>query len=1010
MFSSRVYWYLLLCLFFFHCISLVKKDIKTQVVRQIERCIQDNARSPYHNLIPARTQIDSIEVSKLDRKLDVFLSKEFGIQPFRPGSCDSIHTLFRSYLGKKFKGYQLKFYCLGYPIEELIPNFYRSDSSFWDKHRMPQSPCLAVTPLSINLDKTSWQPTTGLWGNHIAVWPSHGWYYAYGMQRWEWQRPRLFTTVEDMLPYSFVMPYLLPMLENAGAVALTPRERDFQTREVVVDNDTLGRSGDSCLYRESPLYLWKTAAEPGFAVGYPPYPANFNPFDQGTVRYCVSDTVATAVAEWIPCFDQAGEYSVYISYYHSPENVQDAHYTVYHTGGSTRFSVNQQMSGRTWIYLGKFRFNAGRNPEIGRVVLSNQSRTPGRIVSADALRFGGGMGTIIRDGHVSGLPRYAEGARYYLQYSGMPDSLVYNLNKNQNDYNDDYQSRPEWVNYLKGAPWGPNTNRNILGLNVPIDLCMAFHTDAGIDTSDGVIGTLMIYSLEDFNKHSSFPDGMSRIANRDMGDLIQTQIVQDINGLYDFKWQRRQLLNGDYSECVRPNVPSCLLELLSHQNFRDMQFALNPRFRFEVARSIYKGMLRFLATQAQRNYVVQPLPVSHLQSSFIEPRHVTLKWKPVLDPLEVSAQPDRYVVYIQKGEYAGFDNGTLVHQPGITIKNLTPGVIYSFKITALNDGGESFPSEIISVCQNADSGPPILIVNGFDRVEGPYAVSAPGLKGFWHLMDDGVADQSILNFTGPQYDFSPSSLFKNNDSPGHGASMSQNENQVIAGNMANYGLVHGSAISKAGYSFVTCSDEAVMDGMIDLKPYRIMDLILGLEKQIQTPVQPKPANQFLAINANYQAFPPKLQNVIRSFLEDKKGLLVSGAFIGSDLWKNNSKEDIQFAKDVLKMEWVTHHAAGRGEVISVDTTFFPNRYPIRFNTDYCDTLYAVKSPDTIQPAGGGKILLRYQENRFSAGISYQGSYSTVILGFPFESIGDSETRDRLMEAVIKQLINFSTQN
>ena len=72
-------------------------------------------------------------------------------------------------------------------------------------------------------------------------------------------------------------------------------------------------------------------------------------------------------------------------------------------------------------------------------------------------------------------PRYQEGARYFLQYAGMPDTLVYILNKakvdysnrgkdaaafakreaGKDDYKDDYQSRGEWVNYLMGAPNGP---------------------------------------------------------------------------------------------------------------------------------------------------------------------------------------------------------------------------------------------------------------------------------------------------------------------------------------------------------------------------------------------------------------------------------------------------------------------------------------------------------------------------------------------------------------------------
>ena len=56
---------------------------------------------------------------------------------------------------------------------------------------------------------------------------------------------------------------------------------------------------------------------------------------------------------------------------------------------------------------------------------------------------------------LSEKPRFLEGARYYLQYAGMPDTLVYSPNAYKNDYNDDYMSRSLWVNYLKGDPYGP---------------------------------------------------------------------------------------------------------------------------------------------------------------------------------------------------------------------------------------------------------------------------------------------------------------------------------------------------------------------------------------------------------------------------------------------------------------------------------------------------------------------------------------------------------------------------
>lgn len=77
----------------------------------------------------------------------------------------------------------------------------------------------------------------GLQNRHLSVWASHGRYYDGDQRRWKWQRPNLFGTTEDLFTQTIVVPYLIPMLQNAGAIVFTPRERDWQKHEVIVDND-----------------------------------------------------------------------------------------------------------------------------------------------------------------------------------------------------------------------------------------------------------------------------------------------------------------------------------------------------------------------------------------------------------------------------------------------------------------------------------------------------------------------------------------------------------------------------------------------------------------------------------------------------------------------------------------------------------------------------------------------------------------------------------------------------
>jgi hypothetical protein len=848
----------------------------------------------------------------------------------------------------------------------------------------------------------AYAPENGLAGKNIVLWPSHGWYYNNKEERWQWQRPRLFQTVEDVLPLSFVVPYLMPMLENAGATIFDPRERDIQKYSVIVDNDSpadtklkyyLEKSSDKKNH-------WKDAGE-GFAAGKPPYSTGYNPFAKGTSRMVLSDTSESASVSWVPNIPSDGQYAVYISYTASANNVPDAEYTVYHGGIKTVFKVNQQIGGSTWIYLGEYKFDKGYNPEKDKVVLSNKSIEHGKLITADAVRFGGGEGIVERGGSTSGRPKVFEAARYYLQYAGMPDTLVYNLDHDTSDYADDYKSRAEYVNYLYGKPFGPNANRDGKGLGIPIDLSLAFHTDAGITHNDTSIGTLAIYSIPDAKMKDVFPDGTSRFANRDLADIIQTQIVNDIRAKYDSSWTRRQLKNSDYSEAVRPNVPSVLIELLSHQNFRDVKLALDPRFRFDVSRAIYKGVLRFLSAQYKYPYVVEPLPVKCFSSLLDANGNAILKWKPVYDSLETTAKPDKYIVYTRINN-GSFDNGVLVNEPGVTFRNIAPGQIYSYKVTAVNKGGESFPSEILSLCRLDNNKEPVLIVNGFSRIAGPAFIEDSKFNGFFNTTDAGIPDKYDLSFTGNQYEFDSTRQFISNDEPGWGASYADNEGKIVAGNTFDYPYTHGVSIKEAGYPFVSAGADAVEDSLVNFNKYKLVDLILGGQKS--TGFQKGGADSLEKVN--YKTFPRKLQKIIEKYIQSGGNLFISGSYIASDLFnrKENDSTDIIFAAQTLKYKLDTDHASKNGDVYSVSSNFITGTGIIKFNTELNDSIYAAQSPDAINSTNGSKVILRYAENKFPAAIAYKGKYGIVAFGFPFETIKTEITRNAIMKEIIGYLL------
>ena len=121
--------------------------------------------------------------------------------------------------------------------------------------------------------------TAGLQNRHLSLWASHGRYWD-AERGWKWQRPNLFCTTEDLFTQTIVVPYLIPMLENAGAIVFTPRERDWQQQEIVVDND----DRHSIAYQEFVNgKKWKNCDSLGFANIQASYQDGENPFQMGTV-------------------------------------------------------------------------------------------------------------------------------------------------------------------------------------------------------------------------------------------------------------------------------------------------------------------------------------------------------------------------------------------------------------------------------------------------------------------------------------------------------------------------------------------------------------------------------------------------------------------------------------------------------------------------------------------------------------------------------------------------------
>lgn len=967
--------YLIVILFSFFSEKAISQEIEQNVEERLQTFFKKHTVSTVNT---GTCRLDSFRIDFQKKKIYIYASEQLSYQPHRPESVDNLYHNIRLLLPGPVNYFNIAVFTGGKTIEELIPNIYRKGKK--DKERLFTDLNYKGTPWVTRISRP-YEISRGLEGRHIAVWQSHGKYYINNKNKWGWQRPRLFCTTEDLFTQSFIIPYLIPMLENAGANVFTPRERDTQKQEVIVDNDgNLDRdSGQGSFYLEvkSRKSQWASTGKPGFAQRKHIYEDGDTPFLDGTARFTNTEKKKDkAFAEWVPDIPKTGEYAVYVSYQSMPNSVSDAKYLVFHNGGVTEFKVNQRIGGGTWVYLGTFTFDKGRN-DYGMVVLSNESKEKG-VVCADAVRFGGGMGNIARGGQTSGLPRYLEGARYSAQWAGMPYS-VYAGYKGKDDISDDINTRSRMVNYLAG---GSIFNPTEQGLGVPFEMSMALHSDAGVKTDDRIVGTLGIYTT-DFN-NGQLTTGKDRYASRDLSDILMTQLEHDIRSTYNIDWTRRSMWNRNYSETRLPSVASTIVELLSHQNFADMQLGHDPNFKFTVGRALYKAILQYISTQHGKDYIVQPLPVSHFALHFGKKKNtLELSWKGENDPLEPTAQPREYIVYTRIGR-GGFDNGVRVSNPFHSVK-IEPGIVYSFKVTAVNRGGESFPSEILAAYKAKHEKERVLIVNGFDRISGPAIVNTPDLAGFDLTQDPGVPYLYDLSLCGTQQNFNRKEAGK-----GLGDSNNEYEGMKIIGNTFDYPFIHGKAIqATGGYSFVSCSDEAVETGIISLEGYPIVDYILGLEKEdiINIPSR----RNF------YKTFSSPMQRILTSYCRSGGSLLVSGAYTGSDM--NSSQGDREFIRNILKYRYGnTLQKNGKDIAIQgLGHTFSILRLPN-------EQAYPVTAPDCILPTETAFSVMTYTDGNLSAAIAYRGSdYHTFIMGFPFESIKEETARNTIMASVLQFL-------
>ena len=323
--------------------------------------LEDISLEVIKNYLPGTSNIGKLSVLKVNpdsstKTIDIDINETGAYIPLTSAKLEELKKDVKSALGKKYKDYDIRLYSV---------RFNDKGEERWRKsfdELVLFAPKNYVTPSEKNqfitrLDAP--QFPRGLDGSNIAMWQSHGWYFEPKLNRWEWQRARIFQTVEDLYTQSYVIPFLMPMLENAGAYVISPRERDVNINEVIIDND--GGFAKGKFYHDG----WTATSLPGFGYTDSVLTVGVNPFEKGTalMTKATAQGAKAKKSTWSAEIPEAGNYAVYVSYQTLPNSVTDALYTVNALDGKHNFKVNQQMGGGTWIYLGHFPFAAGAQKE-----------------------------------------------------------------------------------------------------------------------------------------------------------------------------------------------------------------------------------------------------------------------------------------------------------------------------------------------------------------------------------------------------------------------------------------------------------------------------------------------------------------------------------------------------------------------------------------------------------------------------------------------------------------------
>ena len=141
-------------------------------------------------------------------------------------------------------------------------------------------------------------------------------------------------------------------------------------------------------------------------------------------------------------------------------------------------------------------------------------------------------------------------------------------------------------------------------------------------------------------------------------------------------------------------------------------FLKHPLFRLDASRAMYRGIVNYFADRDGLTPVYLPEPPTQLALENLA-EGLVVSWQPGLIGSPFGDTPTSYLVQTSTDGFY-WSEGTSTTSTEMLLETEVNDTVYA-RVVAVNDGGRSFTSEVVSGHRSVDGSAAVLIVDAFDR-------------------------------------------------------------------------------------------------------------------------------------------------------------------------------------------------------------------------------------------------------------------------------------------------------